>query len=115
METKVLEQLKSVFKTEYIGQDVQPKVARLIADLLNCTSSQRNPSTGYIVDSIMVEDIMIVLKQAQKEYSIEQQLDFMLLYANLSVISNTIRGRIVQIGGVERLVFLAETMQEKGI
>lgn len=95
---------------EYFSQTVQPKVAKLIADMITLTSPKESLSNAYIIESIIADDIVLLLKRKGEEFSLGEYLNFMLLFANLCALSSVIRDKIVQIGGGELLVRKGEEM-----
>ena len=98
--------LNKIFKKEYIETGNIPQVARLIADMVSLTSPKQCNSNAYIIHSLVTEDIIIMLKQSQEEFSVSEQLNFVLLLGNLCTLSNNIRDTIVSKGGADILALL---------
>lgn len=87
-------------------------MARLLTDVIVLSSEKDSLSTGYIVESVVVEDMIILMKRDRESerFLIKERLQFMALFAHLCGLSAEIRQQVVAVGGAEVLVELGREL-----
>jgi hypothetical protein len=72
-------------------------VARLFSDKIMLTDPKACVSNAYLIDSMIVDNIIILLRR--EKYPVYEKIYFMNLLGQLCSLSGTIRNKIIEIGG----------------